>query len=60
MLLCLAAVMVLAGAWRWAHPSGETSTDNAYVRGDVTSLAPKIAGYIVAVEVEDNQKCTRG
>jgi membrane fusion protein (multidrug efflux system) len=55
LLLCLAAVMVVAGGWAWARFSGLTSTDNAYVRGDVTSIAPKVAGYVTAVEVEDNQ-----
>ena len=44
MLLCLGAVVVVAAGWAWARSSGETSTDNAYVRGDVTSLAPKVAG----------------
>ena len=54
LLLCLGAVAVVAGGWSYAH-SGETSTDNAYLRGDVTSLAPKVLGYVTAVEVQDNQ-----
>jgi membrane fusion protein, multidrug efflux system len=53
-LLCLGSAAVVAGGWAYAH-SGETSTDNAYVRGDVTSLAPKELGYVTAVEVQDNQ-----
>jgi membrane fusion protein (multidrug efflux system) len=55
LLLCLSAVAVLATGWTWARSHGEASTDNAYLRGDVTSLAPKVAGYVTAVEVEDNQ-----
>ncbi|PDT42072.1 multidrug transporter, partial [Sinorhizobium fredii] len=39
---------------------GAASTDNAYVRGDVTSLAPKVAGYVTAVEVKDNQAVRAG
>jgi membrane fusion protein (multidrug efflux system) len=54
MLLCLGAVAVVAAGWVWAGSGGET-TDNAYIRGDVTSLAPKVAGYVIAVEVADNQ-----
>src|SRR5262249_61296323 len=54
MSLCLGAVAVVAAGWTYAH-SGETSTDNAYIRGDVTSLAPKVAGYVTAVEGRDNQ-----
>ena len=60
LVLCLSAVVVLAAGWAWARASGETSTDNAYVRADVTSLAPKVAGYVVAVEVEDNQTVRAG
>jgi membrane fusion protein, multidrug efflux system len=59
LLLCLAAAAVLGAGWAWAR-SDETSTDNAYVRGDVTGLAPKIAGYVTAVEVRDNQAVQAG
>ncbi|MBP1886069.1 HlyD family secretion protein [Sinorhizobium mexicanum] len=58
--LCLGAVIVVAAGWAWARSTGSTSTDNAYVRGDVTSLAPKVAGYVTAVEVKDNQTVRTG
>jgi membrane fusion protein (multidrug efflux system) len=60
LLLCVAAVIVLGAGWTIARSHGAASTDNAYVRGDVTSLAPKVAGYITAVEVEDNQAVRAG
>lgn len=59
-LLCLAAVAVVAAGCVWARESSETSTDNAYIRGDVTSLAPKIAGYITEADVVDNQTVRAG
>jgi membrane fusion protein, multidrug efflux system len=59
LLLCLSAVVALGAGWAWAH-SDDTSTDNAYVRGDVTGLAPKIAGYVTAIEVRDNQAVRAG
>src|SRR5262245_49393338 len=59
LLLCLGAAAVVAGGWGYAY-SGETSTDNAYLRGDVTSLAPKVLGYVTAVEVQDNQPVQAG
>ncbi|HEV7318224.1 MAG TPA: HlyD family secretion protein [Ensifer sp.] len=58
-LLCLGAVAAGAAGWANARSGGE-ATDNAYLRGDVTSLAPKIAGYVTAVEVEDNQAVKAG
>ena len=60
LLLCLGAVAIAVTGWAFVHSSGLTSTDNAYVRGDVTSLAPKVAGYVTAVEVEDNQSVRTG
>lgn len=59
-LLCLAAVGVLLAGWAWGGSSAAASTDNAYVRGDITSLAPKVSGYVTAVEVGDNQTVRAG
>ncbi|WP_028053275.1 HlyD family secretion protein [Sinorhizobium medicae] len=60
LVLCLASVVVVAAGWSWTRENGAMSTDNAYVRGDVTALAPKVAGYVTAVEVEDNQAVRAG
>jgi membrane fusion protein (multidrug efflux system) len=59
LLLCLGAVALAAGGWAFAH-TGRITTDNAYLRANVTSLAPKVAGYVVAVDVEDNQVVAAG
>lgn len=59
-LLCLAAVIVSVAAWAWAGSGGVASTDNAYVRGDITSLAPKVGGYVMSVAVQDNQSVRAG
>lgn len=56
--LCLGAVVVAAAGW--AHSLGDTVTDNAYIRGDSTSLAPKVAGYVATIEVKDNQTVRAG
>lgn len=58
-LLCLSAVAVVAGGWAYAR-SNQTFTDNAYIRGEMTSLAPKVAGYVTSVEVQDNQTVRAG
>lgn len=59
LLLCLGAIAAVAGGWVYAR-SNRTFTDNAYIRGEMTSLAPKIAGYVTAVEVQDNQTVRAG
>ncbi len=52
--LCFCALAYVFG-WIWIDLNGAISTDNAYVRGDVTSVAPKVTGYVTSVAVGDNQ-----
>lgn len=59
-VLGLAAVVLATAGWAWFRTSGEASTDNAYIRGDVTALAPKVGGYVTEVEVDDNQAVRTG
>jgi len=58
--LCVAALAAGTVGWAWAGSGREISTDNAYVRGDLTALAPKVGGYVTAVEVRDNQAVRAG
>ena len=58
--LGLTAIIAATAGWARFQASGEASTDNAYVRGDVTSLAPKVGGYVTDVEVDDNQPVRAG
>jgi membrane fusion protein (multidrug efflux system) len=44
----------------WLGNWQATSTDNAYVRGDVTPISPKITGFVVDVPIKDNQKVAAG
>jgi multidrug resistance efflux pump len=63
-VLVLAALTgVLLVLWAWRLPpftSGVQHTDNAYVRGQVTVIAPQVTGYVTAVEVQDFQAVRRG
>jgi membrane fusion protein (multidrug efflux system) len=63
-LLVLAAgvgVWYVAGHWnRWTGAARYQSTDDAYLAGDLTPLAAKVSGYIVAVPVNDYQAVHRG
>ena len=36
------------------------STDDAYVKADSTTVAPKVSGYIAEVLVDDNQPVKKG
>lgn len=57
---CVAGVLVFAVGWAMLRAGEAAFTDNAYVRGDVTSLAAKVSGYVTAVEVQDNQPVRAG
>ena len=60
LLLLASALLVVASGSIMALSSGARSTDNAYVRGDVTSLAAKVSGYVTEVEIQDNQAVKAG
>ncbi|QRM33877.1 HlyD family secretion protein [Microvirga sp. VF16] len=65
LLLVGAGLLALAGAadygWRyWTVGRFTVSTDDAYVRADNSTIAPKVPGYIAAVLVGDNERVKAG
>jgi membrane fusion protein (multidrug efflux system) len=61
--LALLSGVALAGDYGyryWRVGQYLESTDDAYVKADYTTIAPKVSGYIVAVPVEDNEKVAAG
>ena len=64
--LALAIAVILAGAaafyghYYWTVGRFLQSTDDAYVQADSTIVAPKVAGYLSQVLVEDNQPVKAG
>jgi len=60
-----AALLIAAGAAWYGHHWWTVgrfieSTDDAYVGGDVTVIAPQVAGFITQVAVADNQSVHAG
>jgi membrane fusion protein, multidrug efflux system len=65
LLLIGASVLALAGAghygWDyWTVGRFQVSTDDAYVKADSTTIAPKVSGYIASVLVGDNEPVKTG
>src|ERR1700760_4979289 len=65
LLLAGAAVIALAGAsWYgydyWTVGRFLVSTDDAYVKADNTTIAPKVSGYLREVLVGDNEHVKAG
>ena len=50
--------IVAFGIW-FAHRD-QVSTDDAYTDGNVVSIAPQVAGYVVDLRVDDNMHVHRG
>ncbi|MCZ0960026.1 HlyD family secretion protein [Paracoccus benzoatiresistens] len=56
-----AGVLLLLYAWHLPpFQASEPTTENAYVRGKVTIIAPQVTGYVSAVEVTDFQPVKAG
>jgi membrane fusion protein, multidrug efflux system len=56
--LFLAAVLVAAG--RWYLTKDIATTDDAYTDGRAITVAPRVSGQVVALEVTDNQHVRAG
>lgn len=58
--LCGLALVTAVGGVAWSRTRTVTATDNAYVRTDITSMASKVGGYVISVDVADNQPVKPG
>lgn len=60
-LIGLAGALLALHAWQLGPFHGaEETTENAYVRGQVTVISPQIAGYVTEVEARDFQRVAAG
>jgi len=57
--LTLAAGAAFGLHW-WSTGRFMIATDNAYVRADVVTIAPRVAGNVIEVAVADNQRVRAG
>lgn len=61
LLVALLAILAILYAWRlWPFSSARQTTENAYVRGSVTVIAPKVDGYVAQVRVQDYMQVKAG
>lgn len=60
-LVALAGVLAILYAWQlWPFSGHVAVTENAYVRGQITVLAPQVNGYVTDVLVQDFEQVTEG
>ncbi|MBE9605183.1 HlyD family secretion protein [Acetobacteraceae bacterium H6797] len=62
-IVCIGILGAGIVLWAWQLPPfdrGAETTDNAYVRGQVTTISPQLAGYVTEVAVQDFQVVKQG
>src|SRR5271165_3960848 len=60
-LLAIAVIVTVTRNWNaWEGGKVEQTTDDAYVRGDLTPLSTKVAGIVRNVRVSDYQQVHKG
>jgi multidrug resistance efflux pump len=60
-LVALAGVLAILYAWQlWPFSGRLAVTENAYVRGQITVLAPQVNGYVTEVQVQDFEQVAKG
>jgi membrane fusion protein (multidrug efflux system) len=64
LLAALALLLASGAAWYgydwWTVGRFQVSTDDAYVGGDITVIAPQVSGFITTLSVTDNQPVRAG
>ena len=59
--MALAALALIAGGTLyWLHARQYESTDDAFIDADVVRLAPRVAGQVLQVPVQDNEEVHAG
>jgi membrane fusion protein (multidrug efflux system) len=59
--MAFALILLLSGKWNiWASEGVKQTTDDAYLRADLTPLSTKAAGLVASVEVADYQAVKAG
>ena len=60
-VVALLGIALILRAWHlWPFTSSVMVTDNAYVRGQITVMAPQVNGYVTEVLVKDFQHVRQG
>lgn len=61
MAMAIALIFLISGSWKtWASERVNQSTDDAYVRADLTPLSTKVSGLVASVQVADYQVVKAG
>ncbi|HGS5165249.1 TPA: HlyD family secretion protein [Vibrio harveyi] len=60
LFLLVCAIAFGAMYWSWQYSDSHPSTEDAYVRAKILSVAPQVEGQVVSVEAKDFQVINKG
>ncbi len=60
LFLLVCAIVFGAMYWSWQYSDSHPSTEDAYVRAKILSVAPQVQGQVVSVEAKDFQVINKG
>lgn len=59
-ILIILGIITLSLLYWFFFARGIESTDDAYLKGNLTLISPKVSGYVVEVLIQDNQHVKKG
>jgi membrane fusion protein (multidrug efflux system) len=59
-MVVVLVALVVGGLYYWNATKDEESTDDAYTDGRAVPIAPHVNGYVIALDVNDNQFVHKG
>ncbi len=62
--IIILAILVIGGSWfgisKYQHSLHHEDTDDAQVSGDISPVIPRVPGYVITVNIHDNQHVRKG
>ena len=59
-IVAVLTLLIATGGGYYYMTRGQVSTDDAFVDGHIFSVTPRVAGYVISVDVDDNQEVLEG
>jgi membrane fusion protein (multidrug efflux system) len=56
----IVVVLAIVAFFVWFADRNQVSTDDAYTDGNVVTMVPKVSGYVVALDINDNVHVNKG
>jgi membrane fusion protein (multidrug efflux system) len=59
-LATVVVVLLIGGGWYYLSTRDQETTDDAFTDGNAVTIAPKVSGYVVELNVDDNTRVKAG